>query len=699
MGNGNIMDTTRGARNLPFYLCICLVGLVIYSPILNADFSSQELTFLAWTKYAEPVDYLYRFIPFKGEMAYRPLYNVICALSYMLWGDNAPLFHRQILAVHLLNACLLFLIVFRLGGSRIVSFLTALFFVSTPLSAETVSLISWGIDDVYSMLFLLLALLCFIKIDDRPDSRGKWIISSLSLGLLALLTRESAITLPLAVLLCDCIVIRTRKGKALIPYLRERWMLYGYYFLLVLSFFIIRTWLLGGLMGYGAGGKTYVPPIMDIARDAFLRLPGILILPLKHSTIQKIFPSYTVRFMTQPYFIIVAFLVLCSLTVSIRRIQWPLVIFGMAWCFAGILAHWQVLHSIGLLSQDLEYSHYLYQSTAGFYLAISSLFICGRPGWKRTIGLSILIAFIFAYGLVSRSYCATYRYAFHVRHVIQNQFNDMDLPLTQGSRVFFIDVPTHIEGALVLWGGTTITVWNDPEPSTKPIFEMGLFHYSIEPTIRERYPYRIFLLNRDVEIESRRNEYEAAPRFSLDYLRSLDIGKNAFFLKWNMKDERLDNITQEVRAVACAHEQKEQITWPPAQYEKAFLWGPFGNSKWDPENGGGESRLLVDSSGAGIQIDNLKIPPDEYKNLVLEMKGTETLTLNMTLQYKTVEDSLFDDNKRVSLDVPITGTYGNYSIPLTRRIYDLLDGDITGLRLLFSGKCPVELLIKDIRVE
>jgi hypothetical protein len=563
MSDSGIMDTTRGARNLLFFLFICTLGVSIYVPILNADFSSQELTLIAWTDYAKPVDYLYRFIPFKGEMAYRPLYNIIWAFYHMIWGDNAPAFHRQLLAVHLVNACLLFLILFRLSGSRIVSSLTALFFVATPLSVETVSLISWGIDDVYCMLFLLLSILCFIKIDDRPDCRGKMIFASLFLGLLALLTRESAVTLPLIVLFCDFIVIRSQKRESLIRYFRKRWMLHGYYFFLVFSFFIIRCWMLGGLMGYG-GGSTYVPPIIGIIRNAFWRLPGILILPLKHSTIQKIFPGYVAHYITQPYFSLAAFLILCALTVSIRRIQWRFVIFGMGWCFAAILAHWQVLGSIGLFSQNLEYSHYFYQSTAGFYLAISSLFICGQAGWRRTIATSILIALIFSYGLVSRSYCATYRYAFHVRHVIQNQFKNMNLHLPQGSLVFFMDVPTHIEGAPVLWGGTTITVWNDPEPSMKPVLERGLFHYSTELAVRESYPYRIFLLNRDVIIETRRNEYEAAPLFSLDYLRSLDIGKNAFFVKWNARDERLDNITQEVRAVAFAHEQKEPITWPTA---------------------------------------------------------------------------------------------------------------------------------------
>lgn len=696
MSNGRTQGAGRGVSTVLSFLCIVILGVAVYFPILNAEFSTQELSFLVWAKYARPIDYLYRLIPFRGEMAYRPLYYYISAFYCALWGDNAPLFHQQLLAVHLVNACLLFFVAFRLSRSATVSLLTALFFVVTPLSVEAVSLISFGIDDTYSMLFILLSFLCFIKIDDGPARRRAMTVASFSFCVLALFTRESAVMLAPVLILCDLLVLRPRKGKGLIPYLRERWMLHGCYFFLAIAFVLLRHWLLGGLMGRGTGGKTYMPPLLEIARDLFLRLPGLLVLPLKYSTVNRILPGVVVPFVTRPYLVLAAFLLLCFLTVSARKIRWPLVVFGMAWCYAGILVHWQVLHGIGVISQDLEWSHYLYHSTAGFYLAVSVLFIQGKTGWERGVTTVMLAAILTAYGVVSRSYAATYRYAFRLRHLIQMQFDGMQLRLPQDSQVYLIDVPTLIEGALVFWGGTTMMVWNDPEPSTKPVFELGMWHHTIEPAVRARYPYRIFFLDRNVEIEKRRNEYEAAPHFSLDYLKGLDIGGSAYFLVWNMRDERLDDISPRIATIARA---RKQAVHPVSVRTPLDEWRPFGDSVWGQAGDGDEWKLRVGRSGSGLQAGGLAIPPDACGNLVLEMRSSEPSTLGLTLQYTTSEEPVCDEHKRVSAEVTVTRLWGTISLPLTRRIHDLLDGDITGLRLLFSGRCPMDLAVRRMRVE
>lgn len=689
------MDTTHGARRWCVFLLICIVGGLVYSPIMNADFSCDDICFIAWVDHAKPIDYLYRFIPFKGEMVYRPLFVVIWSFYYWIWGANAPLFHIQLVAAHLLNAWLLFLIVFRLSRRKPVSLITALLFVSTPLSVETVAWIN-GIDDVYCMMFSLLSLLYFIKIDECPASRRWMILLSLLFGLIALFIRESAVTLPLAVLFCDFIVIRARKGKSMITYLRERGMLYGYYFLLVLSFFIIRCWMLGGLMGYGAGGKTYVPPILDIARNACLRLPGIMILPLKYSTIQKIFPGPLAHYVTQPYFLIAASLILCVFSISLKKIQWRFVVFGLGWCFAAILAHWQVLHSIGLIAGNLEFSHYLYQPAAGFYLAVSALFICGQAGWRKALATSIMVALILAYSLVSLSYCTLYRHSFHVAHAILNQFKNMKLSLPQGSLVFLMDVPTHIEGAPIWWGGTSITVWTDPEPSVKPVFEKGLWHYSLEPIVRERYPYRIFMLNRDVELEKRRNEYEAPPRFTLDYLRSLKPGETDYFLQWLPGEERLVDISGRVRERIMKPPPSKALLWAGGEIAQGGAGAPFGDARWGEAVDRGAVRLSIGSGGGGLGLERASVSPDEFGSLEMEFLLLKPGKVEAALEYRTEEENRFDRNKRVVFSLSATPDFNAVRVPLTRRIYDLIDGRITGIRIAFPAGNPVEIEIGSI---
>ena len=58
--NGIHADAARGPRWRVFLL-ICVVGAIIYSPIMNADFSCDDICLSAWAKYAGPIDYLRRF--------------------------------------------------------------------------------------------------------------------------------------------------------------------------------------------------------------------------------------------------------------------------------------------------------------------------------------------------------------------------------------------------------------------------------------------------------------------------------------------------------------------------------------------------------------------------------------------------------------------------------------------------------------
>lgn len=690
--NQNRIDAARGRRRRHVLFLIGIVAAAVYAPVMNADFSCDDICFIAFADYARPIDYLYRFFPFEGEMMYRPLFVMLWTFYYRL-GGGAALLHIQLVVAHLLNAWLLFLILSRLGCSDPVSLVTALLFVSTPLSVETIAWIN-GIDDVYCMMLFLLSLLLFVKIDDRPAPRRGTLLLSLLFGLMALLTRESAITLPIAVLLCDLIVIRARKGRPLLAYLRERWKLCGGYFLLVCSFFGYRTWMLGGLRGYGAGGMTYVPPLMEIAENAFLKLPGLLVFPLKQSTVQNLLPASAADWLARPYVPAVAFLALCALLIAPRRVRWRFVLFGLGWCFTAILAHWQVLHSIGLIAGDLEFSHYLYQPTAGFSLALSALFICGQTGWRRAAATGILAAMIVSYSLISFSYCRVFRHSFRVSQAILRQFKGMGLPLPQGSRVFLMDVPARIEGAPVWWGGTSISVWADPGPSVKPVFEKGLWHYTVEPLVRKRYPYRIFMLNRDVEVEERRNEYEAAPHFTRDYLRSLKPGETDHFLQWLPGEERLVDISGRVRARMV--KPPRPVSWGQKEMVRGGPWAPFGDTRWGRGSGRGTARLSIGSGGGGLSYGGAAISPAEYGGLEMDLLLLKPERVEAGLAYRTEEEDRYDDNKRVEFSIDAAPGFAAVRIPLTRRIYDLIDGKITGVRIVFPAGHPAEIEIRSI---
>lgn len=675
-------------------LAIVLLGAVVYAPSFTADFSSDEIAFIAWTEHATARDYLYRFIPFRGEMIYRPFCIVIWSLYYWIWGANAPLYHIQLVAAHLLNAFLLYLILVRLTGMSAFPLVAALLFAFTPLAVETAAWIM-GIDDIYCMMFSLLSILAFLAID-----RGgrRYLALSLALGLVSLLTRESAVTLPFVIAMCDLLAAGKRRGETLAGRARRRWRIYGSYFLLASVFFAVRQLLLGGLGGYQASGRTYIPPLGSIFHTALVQLPALHAIPMKSTTIQELFPAGLARLLMTPGLVIAVFILLLALLSTGRKIPWGVAIFGAGWWLVATFAHWQVLNKLNLVSKDMEYSHYLYQGSAGFSIAVGALLFCGERGWRRAAGRALLLLMLAAFITLSRSYCRNYRRAFRIAHEVLRQFSAMDLGLSPGSRVFMMDVPARLDGVPVWWGGTSIAVWRDYRPSLEPMYAKGLWHPAVELQVRERYPYRIYLLNRDVRLEERRNEYEAPPPFSLDYLRALKPGETDFFLRWLPREERLEDITALVRGKASKTPPPRPISWTAGEIARGGQWAPFGDARIEALGRRKAVRLSVGPRGGGLRLEGAPFPSDERASIEMEAALLSPERAKAALEYRTEEEDRYDADKRTAFVIKAAPGFTLMRVPVTRRIYDLIDGKIVGCRIVFPAGHPAELEIRSIRL-
>jgi tetratricopeptide (TPR) repeat protein len=144
----------------------------------------------------------------------RPLLKLSYTLNWI--AGPAPFgFHLVNVAVHAANAVLVYLLLGALRRRReaadLVPFLVALLFALHPAQTEAVTYIS-GRSSSLMALFYLGALLAYVHAADSPSPRR---LRALSLALFAcaLLTKETAATLPLALLLVDAIDRR-----------RERWV-------------------------------------------------------------------------------------------------------------------------------------------------------------------------------------------------------------------------------------------------------------------------------------------------------------------------------------------------------------------------------------------------------------------------------------------------------------------------------------------
>ncbi len=131
---------------------------------------------------------------------YRPLFLLWLRLNYALFGTKALGWHLTSVACHVLATWLVFRIAQELSADRPTAFLAALIFGLHPTHIENVAWIS-GVSDPLMACFLLGSFLAFLRARDPEPIRGKraYAVTSLILFAAALLSKETAIVLPLLI--------------------------------------------------------------------------------------------------------------------------------------------------------------------------------------------------------------------------------------------------------------------------------------------------------------------------------------------------------------------------------------------------------------------------------------------------------------------------------------------------------------------
>ncbi len=126
---------------------------------------------------------------------YRPFLLFTFAFNHALGGDNPVGYHLLSNALHIINAVLIFLILFSVLKNKFISFWTSLIWLVHPLQTEAVTYVS-GRGDPLNVFFMLLVLWLITRQDlFKQVLPGK---NLLSIGclVLALLSRETAVIFP-----------------------------------------------------------------------------------------------------------------------------------------------------------------------------------------------------------------------------------------------------------------------------------------------------------------------------------------------------------------------------------------------------------------------------------------------------------------------------------------------------------------------
>lgn len=129
---------------------------------------------------------------------YRPLFLVFLLLNYKIFGPYAAGWHLMSVAAQMGVTYLVYRLARRLAGDARTALIATLIFGLHPVHIESVAWIS-GVTDPLLALFLLPAFLCYLNARERTSTRRRWLATSLVLYALAMMSKETALILPIII--------------------------------------------------------------------------------------------------------------------------------------------------------------------------------------------------------------------------------------------------------------------------------------------------------------------------------------------------------------------------------------------------------------------------------------------------------------------------------------------------------------------
>ena len=292
--------------------------------------------------------------------------------SYVLnWTiDPAPFgFHAANIALHAANAVLLYLIgrrlIPRICQTRVrnYSLLPALLFALHPMQTEAVTYIS-GRSSSLMATFYLGAILAYLR-----GAHWRW---SCLLFVLALATRETAVTLPAALLLIE--VCRRSDWRTIARRQAPHWALLGAGALVVLL--NQRYW---DLLAYGYGERTLHDNLLtQIGAVSYLIWH---LVSLSDLNIDPALPTITEWTATLAVQALLLLALLATGVLNIRRR--PLLAFGILWFFLQLAPTNSVVPRI-----DAVNDRQVYLACWGLFFALNTLI-----EWPRVVAIALSLVF------------------------------------------------------------------------------------------------------------------------------------------------------------------------------------------------------------------------------------------------------------------------------------------------------------------
>jgi hypothetical protein len=208
---------------------VALVAFIACLPTLNTYFLVDEFAFLHAFHNLSPAQFLQllhmdmgQFVWGDSRQEFRPLYSLFYVAAYHLWSLHLWGYHLCLIFFHAAVSILVFLIAKALApGDLRRAGLAGILFAVQPPHAQAASLIVGLVAESLPALLYLSAFFFFIRF--RISGKLRSLAISIGAFAVCLLTKESAVTLPLMLFSYDLFQVLTEKARHSCREFTEKW--------------------------------------------------------------------------------------------------------------------------------------------------------------------------------------------------------------------------------------------------------------------------------------------------------------------------------------------------------------------------------------------------------------------------------------------------------------------------------------------
>ncbi|HVG37969.1 MAG TPA: hypothetical protein VM870_01710, partial [Pyrinomonadaceae bacterium] len=321
---------------------------------------------------------------------YRPFIENLFTLERQAFGLHAPSWHAVNVSLHLFVSLLVFALVRMISrGQLMLATLTAVLFALHPAHVESVAWVS-GVSDVLMSQFFISSLIFYLR--HQETGQNKWLAGSVVFYAAALLSKETALALPLLVFFFAGLRGPQTPPRRLIPLLLPYLAVTGVYF-------SVRLSVLGQL-------SALVPENTDVTNaQVMMTIPAVL----AHYASILFFPfhlsvNYGTSFVESvtDWKFVAGVVLLLALVIGglffAAALKDSLWLAGMALLLVPLSP---ALFLRAFLPEILVQDRYLYLPLAGFSLlvALALVRLAGRSGsWMPRLAFVFATILILAFG-------------------------------------------------------------------------------------------------------------------------------------------------------------------------------------------------------------------------------------------------------------------------------------------------------------